>query len=195
MIAMKTNGMQEYLSIPNLLGYLRIVLIPIYLVIYLQADSMADYYAAAGVMAVSFTSDFLDGKIARRFHMITDFGKILDPVADKLTQLALAASFAVRYPAVRILLGVFLIKESILAGWGLFMMRHNWNMNGAKMHGKICTALLDVTMLILLVFPNIEIMFVNGLVILCLIAMAVSLTLYMRMYHTAWQTVSARERA
>lgn len=74
---------REYFSIPNLMGYFRILLIPIYLIVYIRADSVRDYQIAAGIMVLSFLSDFLDGKIARRFNMVTEFGKILDPIADK----------------------------------------------------------------------------------------------------------------
>lgn len=83
---MKQNLKNEYLSIPNLMGYFRILLIPLYLYLYICAKS---YRLAIFIMLLSFLTDFLDGKIARRFDMVTEFGKILDPVADKLTQGAL----------------------------------------------------------------------------------------------------------
>ena len=83
---MNKNWKREYFSIPNLMGYLRIVLVPVYLWVYLTAQNSRDYYLAAGIMLVSFLTDLLDGQVARRFNMITEFGKVLDPVADKLTQ-------------------------------------------------------------------------------------------------------------
>lgn len=105
---------REYFSIPNLMGYFRILLIPIYLIVYIRADSVRDYQIAAGIMVLSFLSDFLDGKIARRFNMVTEFGKILDPIADKMTQGTLALSFTFRYPAMGVLLLLFLLKETIM---------------------------------------------------------------------------------
>ncbi len=83
---MKKNVTKEYLSIPNLLGYFRILLLPVYLYVYVNASSERDYHLAVFIIFLSFLSDFLDGKIARRFDMVTDFGKILDPIADKITQ-------------------------------------------------------------------------------------------------------------
>lgn len=65
---------EEFFSIPNCMGYFRILLIPFFCVIYLKADSMKDYYLAAGIVAISTITDFLDGKVARKFHMITEFG-------------------------------------------------------------------------------------------------------------------------
>lgn len=191
---MKKNFVKEYLSIPNLLGYFRLILVPVYLYIYLNAETTHDYYTAAFIMFLSFLSDFIDGKIARRFNMITEFGKILDPVADKITQFVLALSFAFRYPAVRILLAVFVVKELTMGILGLYMMKQNYRMNGAQMHGKICTAILDFTMFILLLFPAVSANLVYSLTTLCIVSMAVSFTLYLRMYFRVWKNKKAEKQ-
>ena len=120
---MKECVLKEYFSIPNLMGYFRILLIPVYLFLYIRAETTEEYYMAAVVMLVSFLTDLFDGKIARRFDMVTEFGKILDPVADKLTQGAMAISFSYKYPAMGILLFVFLGKECLMAILGLYMMQ------------------------------------------------------------------------
>ena len=73
---------KEVFTIPNLLSLFRLLLIPVYVVIYLNADSLADYYIAAAILAVSCLTDLVDGKIARHFHMISTLGKFLDPLAD-----------------------------------------------------------------------------------------------------------------
>lgn len=185
---MKKDFMREYFSIPNLLGYLRLILIPVYLYVYLHAQTTTDYYIAAGIMAVSFLSDLADGKIARRFHMVTEFGKILDPIADKLTQGVLALSFASRYPAILCLLIVFVVKEVTMGVLGLFMMHKKYRMNGAQMHGKICTTVLDISMFILLLFPSLPQAFVWGLSILCILSICISFIIYLQMYYTVWKT-------
>ena len=87
---------REIFSIPNLMGYFRILLIPLFSWLYCTADSTGDYYAAAAVVGVSGLTDMFDGKIARRFNMITELGKFIDPLADKLTQAALLICLAVR---------------------------------------------------------------------------------------------------
>lgn len=61
---MNKNWKREYFSIPNLMGYLRIVLVPVYLWVYLTAQNSRDYYLAAGIMLVSFLTDLLDGQVA-----------------------------------------------------------------------------------------------------------------------------------
>ena len=79
------NWKKEILSIPNILSLFRLLLIPVYTVLFLRAERPVDYWWAAGILAVSTLTDMVDGKIARRFHMVTNLGKILDPVADKAT--------------------------------------------------------------------------------------------------------------
>lgn len=120
--------------------------------------------------------------------MITEFGKILDPVADKLTQGTLAISFSFRYPAMTIVLAVFLCKEGFMAAAGAYMMKRGYRMNGAQMHGKICTAVLDAVMLILLIFPNISVGTVNILAGISIAFMGYSLFHYAKMYWHVWKT-------
>ena len=86
------NWKKEILTIPNLLSVFRIALIPVYLNIYLDGA----YGRAAAVLAVSCLTDLVDGKIARKFNMISNVGKVLDPLADKLTQLVFCDSVAIR---------------------------------------------------------------------------------------------------
>ena len=77
------NWKTEILTIPNLLSLFRLALIPVYISIYLGARSNSDYFLAASILAVSCLTDMIDGKIARHFNMITNLGKLLDPIADK----------------------------------------------------------------------------------------------------------------
>ena len=63
---MKERVLKEYFSIPNLMGYFRILLIPVYLFLYIRAETTEEYYMAAVVLLVSFLTDLFDGKIARR---------------------------------------------------------------------------------------------------------------------------------
>lgn len=94
---MKKFKKKELLSVPNCMGYFRILLIPVFCVVYLRADTPGEKYLAAAILLISTVTDFLDGKIARHFHMITEFGKFLDPVADKLTHAAVALCLAFHY--------------------------------------------------------------------------------------------------
>ena len=77
---------KQIFSIPNLFGYFRILILPVIAWLYLNAKEPSDYYVVTGLLILSSCTDFLDGLIARKFHMITDIGKVLDPISDKLTQ-------------------------------------------------------------------------------------------------------------
>ena len=89
---------QDLFTIPNLMSYARVLLIPLFCWLYLTAESLSDYFWASAVVLLSSLTDLLDGKIARRFHMVTELGKVLDPVADKLTHAALAVCLATATP-------------------------------------------------------------------------------------------------
>ena len=84
---MKRFNKKDLFTIPNLMGYFRILLIPVFCYFYIKKQA---YLLAAGIVLISSLTDLFDGYIARRFNMVTELGKALDPVADKLTHAALA---------------------------------------------------------------------------------------------------------
>ena len=73
---------KQLFSIPNLLCYFRIGMIPVFAYTYLQAETSADYLLSALILGIMEFTDFLDGFIARKYHMVTEAGKIIDPIAD-----------------------------------------------------------------------------------------------------------------
>ena len=100
------------LNVPNALTLFRILLIPVYLWRYLTAQSQMDYLTAAGILLLSALSDTMDGYIARRFHQITQLGKILDPAADKLTLAAVIVSLWLTRPNWWPLYTLFILSRS-----------------------------------------------------------------------------------
>lgn len=162
-----------YFNIPNLMGYFRIILIPVFLLLYYRADTSAGYGLAFFVLALSYVSDFLDGKIARKFNMVTDWGKMLDPIADKLTQGALAVACTFRYPAAVWLIFFFLAREVYMGIMGLYLVKGKHVVYGAQFFGKICTAVLDVGILVLLLFPGMPLLLSN----LCILLLMVSIVI------------------
>ena len=150
------NWKKDILNIPNLLSLLRLALIPVYMYIYLNAEEKADYLLAGLILAVSCFTDLIDGKIARHFHMITPLGKILDPIADKLTQLILTISLSLRYPVLRAVLILFLIKEFFQFFAALILYRRGKALDGALMSGKICTTVLFSSLTLLVILPELD---------------------------------------
>lgn len=159
---------KEYFSIPNLMGYFRILMIPVFLVTYYRADTTAEFRTAFVILAISFLTDFFDGKIARKFNMVTDFGKALDPVADKLTQGSLAIAVTFRYPMMKIFLALFIIKEVYMGIVGLYLIKKKQMWSSAQWYGKICTGVIDIGIFILLLFPKLP---AEGATVLMLVMM------------------------
>ncbi|WP_426348496.1 phospholipase D-like domain-containing protein [Alloiococcus sp. CFN-8] len=175
---------KEYFNLPNLMGYLRILIIPFFLFAYLNAETNREYLIAFLILAVSYLTDFFDGIIARRFNMVTDLGKVLDPVADKLTHGALALILLLSYPLMLYVLLVFLCKELYMAVMGIYLIKKGKAVHGAQWHGKICIAALDLGMLILLLFPKLPYLRANILIIIMLLIMCFSFIKYF-LFHIA----------
>ena len=148
------NWKKEFLTIPNMLSLFRLTLIPVYIFIYLTADGPSDHFIAAAILAVSCLTDLLDGKIARHFDMVSTVGKILDPVADKLTQFTLMVCLSIKHPTLRTVLILFVIKESFQSIAGLIHLRRGRMLSGALIAGKICTAVLFVSLILLVLIPE-----------------------------------------
>ena len=148
------NWKKELCTIPNLLSLLRLALIPVYMTIYLKGTLPRDFYLAGGILALSCLTDLLDGWIARRFHMTTNLGKILDPAADKATQFAVILGLSVRYPVMRPVLVLFVIKESLQLTAMIISVRKGEHSGRTLMAGKVCTAVLFVSLIILVLFPD-----------------------------------------
>ena len=157
---------KEVFTIPNLLSLFRIVLIPVYVTIYLNATEMREYFIAGTILAVSCLTDMIDGKIARHFNMISTVGKILDPIADKLTQFTLTLCLSVKYPVLRFVLGLFVIKEGFQGIVGLVNLRRGKILPGALMAGKICTTVLFISLIALVLMPNLKPEIVNGIALM-----------------------------
>lgn len=176
------NWKKEILTIPNLLSIFRITLIPVYLYIYLNADSPDDYTAAAIILAVSCLTDMIDGKIARKFNMITNLGKLLDPVADKLTQLSLMICLSIHRRPLRLLLIMFLIKEFFQFFAMIAALRHGKALNGALMSGKISTAVLFGSLTLMVFCPDLDGTTVNVLTGVSLLFLMLAFGDYVRAY-------------
>lgn len=160
------NWKKEILTIPNLLSLFRLILIPVYVELYLHAETNQEYAFAAGIMAISCLTDMIDGKIARHFNMISNVGKILDPMADKFTQLALILCLSAKYPLLYPVLVLFLAKEFFQLFAVIINFRNGKVLPGALMAGKICTTVLFVSFIGLVLFPDLNPVVVDLIVLI-----------------------------
>lgn len=176
------NWKKEILSIPNLLSLFRLALIPVYILLYLNATSAADYYLAAAVLAVSCLTDLIDGKIARHFNMITTLGKILDPLADKATQFSLIVCLSVKHPVLLYLIGLFVVKEGFQLIAGSISLRKGIILKGALLTGKICTTILFISLILLVMIPEISPSTVKIITVIDMIFMIIAFGDYLLAY-------------
>lgn len=179
----------ELLALPNILCYIRLLLIPVFMVLYIKAETKNEYYFAGFVVLVASITDFLDGFIARTFNMITEFGKLLDPLADKLMQAALLLVLVIEIDYMYILAIIFLIKEMIMALAGYVFIKKGKKLNGAKWFGKISTTVFYTTMLILIVFPELEDNISYVLMMVCGGFLILSFILYGREYYIMYKEI------
>lgn len=151
------------LTIPNLLSVIRILLIPVFAVLFNDGN----YLWAVIVLAISGLTDFFDGKIARKFNQISALGKLLDPIADKLTQITIAIVFYMTFSGssdetvkkFSWVFLVFLIKEAVMVVGGAIMIMLGLKPGAAEMPGKIATfAFYAIMCLIMLFGPDIGIL-------------------------------------
>ena len=174
---------KDILTIPNLLSLFRLVLIPVYVYIYLNATEMAHYAIAAGILAVSCLTDMIDGKIARHFNMISTVGKILDPIADKMTQFTLMSCLAIRHPVLWIIAGLFFIKESFQLIAGFLTLRKGRMLTGALISGKVCTTILFISLIVMVLMPELNEDIIGLIAVIDGIFMLVAFADYVRTYY------------
>lgn len=150
------NLFKGCLTIPNLLSVIRIALVPVFAYLFLNGHQVA----AIITLVVSGSTDLFDGKIARRFNQVSELGKILDPVADKITQITIAVILFISFrDAQSTLINafgwvflVFLIKEAVMVLGGLVMLLLDIKPGAAELPGKVATAAFYTIMTVIIAF-------------------------------------------
>lgn len=169
-----TKCHQRILTIPNLLSLLRLCMIPIFVWLYLRGR----YMETALMLVLSGLTDLLDGWYARRFNAVSDLGKALDPIADKLTQAAMLLCLSSNHPSLLVPLLLLVIKELSASITGLIVIRTTGTVPSAVWHGKATTLLLYLLMLIHVIWKEIPTELSNILTGICVVMMLLSMTLY-----------------
>jgi cardiolipin synthase len=176
-------------NIPNILCYIRFLLIPVFISLYIKEA----YKQAAIVVLISGLTDFLDGFVARTFHMVTEFGKLIDPLADKLTQASLIFVLVVRIKWMFLLLILFVIMQLFMLFAGLIMLKKGKKLNGAKWFGKVSTTVFYAVMLVLVALPNLTSNIQNILMLVCGAFLLLSFLLYINEYVKMYRALDKNE--
>lgn len=166
---------QKIYTIPNLLSLFRILLIP--LIVWLYGTCQA-YGWALLVLILSGLTDIVDGLIARKWNMVSNLGKILDPIADKLTQIATMWCLVVRFPHMWLPLVILLVKEIVTGTMSLYAVKRTGQVKSADWHGKLCTVMLYSTIGLHILWSQIPMFLSKLLMVLCVAVMCLSGMLY-----------------
>lgn len=160
------------LTLPNVLSFFRLILIP--LIVYLFETNQ--YWWAFGMLLLSGATDVVDGWIARTFHLISDFGKALDPIADKLTQLAVLFCLMKEYWWV---LAVLVFKEVFIGVMTLMALKKTGSIYSAGWYGKLCTVVIYLSMFVLILWqpvfgsaPNPTFVLIDSLLIVLVVLLS-----------------------
>ena len=153
------------MNTPNKLTLLRILMIPVFLVI-LYMDFPYHQYVALVVFILASATDFVDGYLARRDHMVTDFGKFMDPLADKMLVMSAMLWFVEvgRMPAWALLIVV--VREFAVSGLRLIAV-DNGRVIAAAWSGKVKTfsTMVGICLMLLPVPPVVDLIVVAVIVI------------------------------
>lgn len=147
-----TKRNTKIITIPNILSVVRLCMIPWIVWLYCVKE---EYILTTVVLTLSGLTDIVDGFIARRFNMISDIGKALDPIADKLTQIAMMLCLVSRFPYVLIPLVLLIAKEIFAAVMGILVIKSTGSVQGAVWHGKLTTVCIYALMVLHLLWSNI----------------------------------------
>ena len=166
--------------IPNILTVLRFFLIP-FTIHFLTQD---EYIAAIIVLTISGITDILDGAIARKFNLITNFGKLIDPLADKITQVSILSTLVVKNIIPLWILVVVLVKEAAMVAGASFLYGKELVVS-SKWYGKAATVLFYLAIVLSMIFRDLGIQHIIDLGIYYIaVAMTIfSLVMYFREFY------------
>ena len=171
------SSQSRILTIPNLLSLFRLCLIPVFMWLYCVEKN---YLWTGIVLIISGLTDTVDGIIARKFNMISDLGKVLDPIADKVTQAAMLFCLLTRFPLMIAPLALMVVKEFFMGVTGLMVIQKTGKVFGADWHGKVNTWLLYAMMILHVFWYNIPDIVSKVLIGIFVVMMLISLLLYGR---------------
>lgn len=171
----KLFSKENILTVPNAITMSRLLLIPLFTWLYLGKQN---HPAALAVIALSGISDILDSKIARRFHKVSDLGKILDPIVDKFTQAAMLFCLLRKFPHMIFTLVILAVKEVVTGAMSLIAINRSSTVQGAEWPGKLTTGLLYAAVLIHILWLNINPAVSDVIIVLCIACMLFAFVYY-----------------
>lgn len=140
----------QNLTVPNALSVLRIIVIPFFAWFFMH-DQLA---IAVALLVLSGLSDCVDGFIARKLNQVTELGKMLDPLADKLTQGVVALCLAIKFPVICPALLVFILKELVMLCGAILLLKKKKRPCAAQWYGKVATVMFYISVSVIVVIDG-----------------------------------------
>lgn len=179
---------KEIFTIPNILSTFRVFIAFLFFFNFERNAMENRMYILTFLVILSALTDFLDGKIARKFHMVSELGKILDPLADKISQGILIICLLSKYKIMKALLFLFIIKEIYMVTVGAMVLKKTKKNTGAMWYGKTSTAVFYIVILLLMFMPNVSESVANILIFISGFFMMLSFVLYYKRYRALLKT-------
>lgn len=134
----------QNLTVPNALSVLRLIIVPFFAWTFMTGHTII----ATILLVVSGLTDMFDGMIARKFNQVTELGKMLDPLADKVTQGVVAICLGIKYPIILPVLLIFVVKELVMLICASILLKKKKRPTAAMWYGKVGTAMFYVSVAI-----------------------------------------------
>ncbi len=168
--------LRQIFTLPNVMSFFRLCLIPLMVWLYCIEEN---YVFTGYIIIISGITDVLDGFIARKFNLISDLGKILDPIADKFTQLAVLICLVSRFPWMLLPIVSMVVKETLVGITGFLAIQKSGKVTGAHWHGKVATVLLYGMMMLHTFWIDVTPEVSSISIILCTVMICVSFFFYL----------------
>ncbi len=182
---------EQILTVPNFMTFFRILLLPVIIWSYLTMESKL---VPIILLALSALTDVLDGIVARKLNQVSDFGKAMDPIADKLTQVSMLICLVRTHPLILWLLILCVLREIFMFVTGLINVHKVGQFKSARWYGKLSTVLLYGTALALIVFENLMPLWLKtALIVLCMAGVLLAVTGYSLYYSRLWKEAGAHQ--
>ena len=165
----------KIITIPNVLSFFRLCLIPLIMWIYLGLEN---YILAGFIFFFSGLTDLVDGYIARKYNMISDVGKVLDPIADKATQGVVVLLLVTKFPIILAVAALILIKEAFMGITGYMIVKKFDIVLAAEWYGKLSSLIINGAVILLLLFPTMNAILSSILIITTALSIVMALVLY-----------------
>ena len=181
---MSSSNLKFVWNVPNALSLIRLILLPVFAVLYLNSEGTdAMFCWSMGVLLLSGLTDLFDGYFARKLDQITEIGKLLDPLADKLTQVLVLVCLVLRHPELIPLLLICVVKEVLQLIGGLLLFKRTDVVEGSRWFGKVSTFVFYGVMLAIAIWGDVmpRVLFI-GLIALVAVLMVFAFFSYLAMY-------------